>query len=396
MDKTLYLAGWVIDGTGAPARRDVLVRVENGLITCLESVRATQLKASGTSCVDYSECTIVPGFVDCHVHLTLSGKTDLDIREKQLGHTFEQNSPLIAERIRNSLSCGIVALRDGGDSGSHTLRFAMQEPEAQASRVHIKCAGNGWRAAGRYGKLVAIPPDSGSTLAGSISRCSAGASHLKILNSGLNSLTEFGTQTAPQFSLEELDSAVRVARSRGQKVMVHANGRLPVELALEAGCDSIEHGFFMGNDNLKKMADLQVFWVPTCYTMKALASSRPAGSKEAEVAARNVEHQLAQIALAQDLGVPLALGTDAGSFGVRHGTAFAREVKLIMDAGFSTEEAIRCATMDGARLLGLEHELGRLCPEMPATFVVLEGAPAGIPESMGRLKAMYIKGEKVI
>ena len=86
---------------------------------------------------------------------------------------------------------------------------------------------------------------------------------------------------------------------------------------------------------------------------------------------------------ARELGVRLAAGTDAGAFGVRHGIALAEELKLMIEAGFSVEEAIGCATSQGARLLGLEHELGRLGRGMPANFVIVDGPPSSLPDSLG-------------
>ena len=93
--------------------------------------------------------------------------------------------------------------------------------------------------------------------------------HIKIVNSGLNSLVRFGNETPPQFDVMELKEAVKIGKRFGRKTMVHANGKKPVEVALKAGCHSIEHGFFMGQENLKRMAEKQIFWVPTAVTMKA-------------------------------------------------------------------------------------------------------------------------------
>ena len=93
--------------------------------------------------------------------------------------------------------------------------------------------------------------------------------HIKIVNSGLNSLKEFGKETLPQFGAEELSDVVKIAGKCGRRVMVHANGKKPVAAALAAGCNSIEHGFFMGVENLKIMAEKGIVWVPTACTMKA-------------------------------------------------------------------------------------------------------------------------------
>lgn len=392
----LFFAGWLIDGTGVPASRHALLRVRDGRFSALDNVQKSELSDAGLAYVDLSQCTILPGLVDCHAHLTMSGKTDRMLREEQLGYSFEQNAPLISNRLAKYLSCGILAVRDAGDPGAQTLGHMKRDSCGSSGYPVLRCAGRGWRAPGRYGKLVGDPPEPGSTLAEGIRRQSAEAHHIKIINSGLNSLTEFGKETPPQFEPGELQAAVNLAKTRGQKIMVHANGKLPVRLSVGAGCDSIEHGFFMGEENLQIMADRQVFWVPTAFTMKALRSHLQPGSMEAEIAFRNLEHQLAQMSRARELGVPVALGTDAGGFGVRHGISLVEELQLIMRAGFTVEEAIRCATLNGARLLGVDDILGRLRPGMPANFLVVEGPPSMIAESLRRVKAVYIDGNRMV
>jgi imidazolonepropionase-like amidohydrolase len=387
-----FFAGWVIDGSGAPAKADMLVRVDDGLITSIEHIGRHELNATSIDYEDLSECTLLPGLVDCHVHLTLSGTDNEEIRREQTGYAFAQNEPLIGKRIRRHLSCGIMAVRDGGDAAAQTLRYKMQLDQTRFCPVHIKAAGNGWRAEGRYGKLIGSPPLDGLSLAECVGR-QLEPDHVKIINSGLNSLSNFGEETEPQFSLEELEAAVRAAGRQGRKVMIHANGKLPVKLAILAGCHSIEHGFFMGEDNMRLMADRQVFWIPTAFTMKALDLRLPPA--QAEIASRNLEHQLAQIGRARELGVPMAVGTDSGGFGIHHGGAYVEELTLMGQAGFSAEEAIRCATWNGARLLGLKQEIGCLKKGMPACFIVTRGSPACIPESLRRVQTVYVRGVKI-
>ena len=149
---------------------------------------------------------------------------------------------------------------------------------------------------------------------------------------------------------------------------------------------------------MKRIADRQVFWVPTAFTMKAMRAHMPAGgeaAKQSQAASRMLEAQLEQMGRARELGVRLAAGTDAGAFGVRHGVALAEELKLMMEAGFSVEEAIGCATSEGARLLGLDHELGRLVRGMPANFIIVGGPPSSLPDSLGEVKEVCVKGEKI-
>ena len=177
--------------------------------------------------------------------------------------------------------------------------------------------------------------------------------------------------------------------------MVHANGELPVGIAIESGCHSIEHGFFMGKENLEKMAEKRVVWVPTVYTMKAYAEhmKRQTGRIDpADVARRNLEHQLKQLSMARELGVPVALGTDAGSLGVHHGTAVIEELKLFMEAGYSLSDAVRCATLNSAKLLGLKN-YGTLEEKKSATFVAVKVGPSSLPAGLKEIKALYIRGK---
>ncbi|MDR3567400.1 MAG: amidohydrolase family protein [Syntrophobacteraceae bacterium] len=399
MAKSYCFVSWLIDGSGAPVKTDVLLCVEGGLISSIAFANPGELFRSGFEGVDgcalesYPACTLVPGLIDCHVHLSMSGKTDPGLRVRQLAYDFEQNRPLIGQRLEKILALGIMAVRDGGDAGGHALRYSRENPNPF---VRVKCAGKGWRAPGRYGKIIGRAPENGATLAESIKAASPPADHVKILNSGINSLNEYGRETPPQFDREELGAAFLQARNLGMKIMVHANGRRPVEFAIDAGCDSIEHGFFMGEENLEKMADRQVVWVPTAYTMKALSCDTSLGAERSGVAGKIFENQLEQMSRARELGVQVACGTDAGSFGVRHGAALFEELKLLNEAGFSIEKIIRCATHAGARLLGLDRELGRLCPGMPANFLVVAGPPANLPGSLAEPMAVYRAGEKII
>lgn len=397
------LAGWLIDGTGTPAAGDMLIRIEEGTIASLDHF---PFGLSSFHYTDLSHCTIIPALVDSHVHLTLSGITDQALRKNQLHYTFQQDAPLIRKRISKYLSYGILGLRDGGDRSADTLRYKMEHLLHGARSgnkntlrdeepVRLKTPGSAWKANGRYGTMIGNPPEQGLTLAEAIERSMSPVDHVKIINSGLNSLIEFGKQTPPQFSRGELKAAIQAALKRGLKTMIHANGILPVADAIEAGCSSIEHAFFMGSDNMRKMADREIFWVPTAFSMKALHLHTPADMHESEVAARNLDHQMEQISRAPSIGVRVALGTDAGGFGLHHADSFAEEFKVFQAAGFSTEMTVRCASMEGAHLLGLEQEIGTIRIGMPATFVVLDGPPSLLPDSVRNVRTVYFHGKPI-
>jgi imidazolonepropionase-like amidohydrolase len=94
------------------------------------------------------------------------------------------------------------------------------------------------------------------------------------------------------------------------------------------------------------------------------------------------------------LKVPIALGTDAGSPAMDHGRAIADEMKIFIKAGFSIEESVRCATFNGAQLLGIK-DLGLLAPEMPVTFIAVKGNPKGLPDNLRQLLGVWVKGKRI-
>ena len=387
-----FTAGCLIDGIGGPSRRNVLVRVKKGIISSIRDARDDDFAIPGL--VDLSMYTVLPAMVDSHVHLFMSGTGDPSVRSAQLNAGFREIKDVIVRHLEQQITHGVAAVRDGGDYAGHALRYKKECLGSAGVPVLVKAAGRAWRAPGRYGRLIGRPPIMGLSLSEAIAREQGDSDHVKIVNSGLNSLTFFGKETPEQFSLGQLKAAVSAARRLGLGTMVHANGRLPVRLAIEAGCHSIEHGFFMGSENLKRMAERQVTWVPTAYTMGAYHLSLPPDSPEREVAKQNLEHQLEQVSIARGYGVPVALGTDSGSLGVHHGASVKGELRLLMRAGFSLEEAVKCATSNGATLLGLQEELGRLCPGMPATFLATKGGGSCLPGALETPEMVFIQGEE--
>jgi imidazolonepropionase-like amidohydrolase len=397
-DLKIINIGWFIDGSGDPVRKNVQLRVVGGHIDAVvkNSPRKSDRKPDKLKAetLDLADATILPALVDSHVHLTMSGTMDQTSRIRQLEAGFDATEIAIRRHLTRHRTAGVLAVRDGGDKKGHLLRYKLNCLPAQGVPVQIKSAGRAWHRPGRYGNLIGRALESMIPLARAISLENDKIDHVKIVNSGLNSLTEFGQETLPQFNGDELQAAVSAADHRGLKTMVHANGIAPVQIAVAAGCRSIEHGFFMGKDNLKSMAEKAVFWVPTAVTMQAYGRYLKQMGKNTDIARQNLDHQLEQLMAARQLKVPIALGTDAGSPAVDHGDAIVDEIKILMEAGFSFEEAIRCATFNGAQLLGI-RDLGLLVQGMPATFIAVKGDPSGLPDSLKHLQGVWVKGEMI-
>ncbi|MBL0715307.1 MAG: amidohydrolase family protein [Desulfosarcina sp.] len=373
------VAGWLADGSGRPLERERMVEIRDGRIHCIRPVDGADYRGPGI--IDWSDGMVIPGLIDSHVHLFMSGTPDPTVRKRQLDAPFSDLKAAMARHIRQHLNAGVVAVRDGGDYGGHALHYRETCFDTGQTPIEIRVAGKAWRMQGRYGRLIGRPAPAGEGLAGAIRNCTDGIDHVKMVNSGLNSLRVFGKQTRPQFKLNALAGAVQAATARGWPVMVHANGETPVREAIMAGCRSIEHGFFMGRDGLERLAEGAVSWVPTACTMKGYVDHSDAGSIENAISMRNLDHQLEQLRQARSLGVDVVVGTDAGTIGVHHGWSLKDEMALLMEAGFSLAETVRCASLNGARLLGLT-DLGVLAPGRQATMVALEGGPAHFPGNL--------------
>jgi len=384
-------ADWLIDGRSSTIKERVRLTIIDSLIDKIEEdVSREELDRSLIT--DMSRCMVLPSFVDSHLHLALSGSASEKVRREQPKGDYELARTLISQHLQSLFNHGILAVRDGGDQFGHTQKFADNNPIDQREPVILKSAGKGLYRQGRYGSLFGCEvtfTDRLSDIAGEIllkSDC------IKIFQSGPNSLMEYRRQTEPQFTKDELTELVSLANAKGKTVMVHANGEDPVRRAIEAGCHSIEHGYFMGEQNLNRMVEKNITWVPTLFAMKAMADHCDSSDKR-DVAARTLDHQLNQVRKAKEWGVNIALGTDSGSPGVLHGEAVVQELKLLMDGGLNLAEAVGAATWNGAKLLGVDDEYGWLVAGRPANFLVVRGTPAMMPRKMAYLEAIYMDGQ---
>lgn len=391
MQNVSYIrAGWVIDGTGGPILNDVLLKIVNGQFESIAPF-APSTEVDPALVTDLSHCTILPPLVDSHLHLFMSATTDSKVRDRQLVADCEELSVAIERHLHDLFSHGILGVRDGGDRLGCAALF--RDNLGMHPQVSLKVAGRAYHREGRYGGLIGRPVPEGKSLVECYLESGREGDVVKVVNSGLNSLNVFAKETEPQFTEQELRDLVEAAEKKGQKVMVHANGKEPVRRAVAAGCHSIEHGFFMGDENLHLMACEGTYWVPTVFTMKAFGLNIGSTRTKADVTVmqKTWEHQMNQLRLAKELGVKVALGTDAGSLGVLHGESMVEEMKLYKKAGYSFSETVHCATVAGAELLGIDGFKG-IVKGAKATFLVSRGAPAQLPRKILYLESIYVDG----
>ena len=386
MDRTRFiLSGSFIDGTGADVRRNVFLAVKGSIITAIGPA-ADLPRDDRAEIDDFSHCTIVPALVDCSVSLSRSPSVDRKVRLSIEEAGFAKKSALVTQHIRYCHSHGVLGVADSDDSIG--LGEYLQEGMLQGSIINIRTSGQLCRS--RQDCAAGKP---------------AGSDFLKIVYS-----ENLGNGEAPDSRLNQEDLC-RILQSRGEKkAVVAANGYHRVKESLEAGCDAVVQGYAMGEDNLRKMAEMDVLWIPSVlmaksgldgagsggdvscrFSMRYVAPGKPDPGAET-FWKKMLAGQLAQLRSARKLGVKTAVGTGAGSVGILHGESMVEEMKLFIKAGYSLEETIRCASDNGARFFGMEN-LGALAVGRKATFLVARGTAQLLPRKLSYLEGIYVDGE---
>ena len=334
------------------------------------------------------EFIITSCLMDAHTHLFLSGTTHMAYRnyQKNMGET--EIVQQIKTHIRRSMQYGIRAIRDMGSAADYLQKISVP------NNFFITNTGPGYCVKGRYGMFVAVPIAM-KDLPAQIFHRTETYPWIKIIQSGINSLSSFDEKCACQFTLDVLTDAVSIAHQKGVRVAAHANGEEAVRIAIDAGCDSIEHGYKMGKENLRRMADRQIHWIPTVVAMKNIARFELGKEAERENAKRYVDDQMEAVFHAREYGVPILAGSDAGSFGVYHGKGLWEEIQIFVKTGMRLEKAIECADARSAEFLTGITEFETVSSEQLDTFVLLHTNIHRFAETQIMPKEVRISGEMI-
>ena len=393
----LVTAGALIDGSGGSPLRPGAVLIEDDRIRAVGP--HIEAPADATR-VDLPTATITPGLIDCHVHLSDAGLADASVQDRDPSALRVLR---MAEHARRTLLAGFTTVRDvgGRDHLEFALRRAAQEGLVRTPRLVLA------------GKIVSMTTAGASSWPGMYrqadgmhevitavrEQAAAGADVIKIMATGAVLAPGHERPTAAQFTPEELQAAVETAHALGLRVAAHAHGIEGIARAVEAGVDTIEHGTHLHEDPgvAREMAARGVFLVPTLKALAMIADPEGPGVPEdmrAKAQARRPDRDRT-FRLALELGVPIAMGTDAATPFNRHGEN-AQELELMVTLGMSPLAAIAAADSVAARALGRD-DVGLLTPGMLADVVVWEGAPDEDIRALERApRAVFVGGEQVV
>lgn len=403
-ERTLIHAGRLIDVADARVLTEQTVVVDGDRVA---EVVAGYLPASGDDrVVDLTGSTVMPGWIDMHVHLTSEQS-----RERQV-ESFTKNpadhayrSVVYAER---TLMAGFTTVRDlgAGDGLALSLRDAVNGGWIVGPRIFAagkSIATTGGHADPSNGRNNALDWDPGP-IDGVVNgtedaykavraRYKEGSDLIKITATG-GVLSQAASGQNPQFTIEEVEAIVTAARDYGYKVAAHAHGTEGMRRAVLGGVDSIEHGTFMSDEVMKLMRERGTYFVPTIVAGRFVAEKAEVPGYFSDL----VRPKAAAIgpliqdtfARAYKAGVPIAFGTDTGVS--PHGDNW-KEFTYMIEAGMPAMAAIVSATVSAADLLGRSEDLGSLTPGKYADLIAVPGDPLTDPAEFGRVHFVMKAGE---
>src|SRR6266853_189172 len=322
---------------------------------------------TGAEIIDLGDRTLLPGLIDAHIHLFLHpGAEDFQTVQESV----PQRTLTAVLAAREDLMAGFTAERDMGTEGAGSadtaVRNAIDRGLFPGPRLRI--SGNAIDILGGHEDAIGYNPEQrvlpNATQANNAAELVAairqqlkeGADFIKIYETGKDSLAGGRFSTPFQFTAEEMEGAVREAARVGKRVAVHATGEPGTLYAAQAGVVSIDHAFQLSDRTMKLMQEKQIFAVPTFTIFEYFAehaATPAAGARERAMLNYHAQEFKKQIAA----GVPIAMGSDVGPF--PHGTQ-AREFVLMVQFGMTPLAAIQAGTVNGAKLLGWEGQIGVL------------------------------------
>jgi len=373
----------------------------------ITDVKAGYVQPAATdTLIDLRAHTVMPGLMDMHTHFSTQMSAASYGEGQRLNEAdFALRGAVFAEK---TLMAGFTTVRELGDSHhiSVALRKAIAQGYVKGPRIYAagkSLATTGGHADPTNGLAYALLGDPGpkhGVINGADDarkavrqRYKEGADLIKVTaTGGVLSVAKSGMN--PQFTSEELEAIVTTARDYGFKVAVHAHGKEGMERAIKAGVDSVEHGTYMDSETMALMKKYGTYYVPTISAGKFVQEKAKVDGFFPEIVrpkAATIGPLIQQtFAQAYKSGVKIAFGTDAGVGA--HGDNW-REFVYMTEAGMPAMAAIQSATIEGAKLLGVEQELGSIRAGKFADIIAVPGDPLQDISVMGKVNFVMKAGQ---
>ena len=400
MTNTIFKNATLINGTGSkPIERGILVVEDQHIVFAGSSERWKEAEGTSYIEIDLAGKFILPGLIDCHVHIACECFPD-SVLNGPLGWT----TLVMLRHAQNTLAAGVTTIRDVG--GRHHLEFSLRKAveaglfaaprmSLAGKLLSITSTGNEWYE-GMYREADGVD----EVRKAAREQLKAGADLIKVLATGAV-LAPGEKPGAAQFEMEEIRAAVVEAAKVGKIVAAHAHGIDGIRNAVEAGAKTIEHGTYLNQDPrvMERMAKEGIFLVPTLKAgFDVIYGDKPditdwimEKSKETQ------EDAMLSLRRAHEMGVPIAMGTDAATPYNFHGEN-AMELEYMSQAGMSAMDCIVASTKNAARALGWENKVGTLEASKLADLIVVNQNPLENLKSLADRKNIehVIQGGKFV
>jgi imidazolonepropionase-like amidohydrolase len=354
--------GMVLDAAGERfARTDI--GVDGNRIAAL--VPAADPEPDDTV-VDLAGCWLLPGLIDCHVHLT----QPTDTPDPVVASTRSDAAVALftAAAARRTLDAGITTARDvgGWNYVEMAVRDAINAGDITGPRLFLagRLLSITTSTVGYYPGMYEVADGADAVRRAVRRQLAQGADVIKVMATGAMLSSETEDARAIQFTIDELRAAVEVAHDNFRPVAAHAHACQGIVNAVEAGVDSIEHCTFADDEALRLIARAGTFVVPTIcagellFREPGIVDAMPHHLRQRMLEFNDIH--LATIRRAHELGARIAMGTDAGTPGNHHGLNAHECVLMATRCGLSPAESVRAATLNAAALLRRQSDLGSL------------------------------------
>ena len=395
----ILMADHLLTGDGATHRADAALRLdEKGRIAWIGSRREAAERWPQEEKKDYGEATMLPGLFDMHVHF---------------GYYYSQ--PDLAEfddfmiayyalaQAKASLSLGITTIRDLSSPHGLLKRLRQAGEKGYVTVPRIIHADAGICMTGGHGHQDGIEEADGpwAVRAAIRRQCRDGADWVKLLTSNRADI--------PEFTQEELDAAVDECHRRGYKTAVHAGTQPSIQMCIDAGFDTIEHGTFMTVEQGRQMAEKGIAWVPTitAYTYLYEQTKKlieEGGNTDNPIAARAIRDQAFfepaykayrdNFKAIYDTGVTVLAGSDMVLYGAPP-LPIHQELGYMVEYGITPLEAVRTATVNAAAVLGIGKETGCLKEGLAGDILAVKGDVSQNIRALDDVLEVFLGGRSV-
>lgn len=386
--------GHAVDVRTGSITRDVAIEVTGGRIGAIRSAHEVPTNAVTRN---LGGRYVVPGLISVHTHLSVVYPFQATDPDESAGSTALRS----LSRAQDALHAGVTTIRCVHEQNRADLliRTAAQQGWVEAPR--ILGAGRAVSTTGGHGHGMACSYADGydGFLHAARAELAAGADHVKIFITG-GIARQGETFKGAEMTLDEMRAVVRAADERGKYVVAHAGDAPAIRQALEAGVRSFEHAYALDDDTVAEMSRRKIFLTPTlCVTrcpewMADHSFTKWQIERAMEVGPAHLESIRRAVRLGG--GITFVAGTDYPPGEPIEDTVVAvREMEFLTDAGLSPQQALRAGTIDAARLLRAEHELGAIDPGYIADLIVTDADPTSDVSALRRIRLVMQAGRIV-